>query len=191
MTKAQQDLAARYVPFARALAKPLRDAYPRVWADLQSAALLALVQAAVTYDPQRNIPFPTYARHRIWGALREVNHGIGVKVWQRRRKQKNPAYLVRLAPTSEERGLVMNTRVDPPVGEDIEAIEEVERWLRRLPSKHAKACRQIYLQGKPQWEVAAMLGCSRSRLSALHREALTMLGRSFPSLRPPPDAITA
>jgi RNA polymerase sigma factor (sigma-70 family) len=177
MTSTQQELAVRYVPFARALAKPLRIAYSRVWDELESAALFALVQAAVTFDPSRNIPFPTYARHRIRGALRDTQRDSGARGWAKRWKFKKPTSQVPLSPTSEERGLVLNTREDPPIGAALERSEEVERCLRRLPSRHASACRQLYLDGKPRNEVAEELGCSRSRLSVIHREARIMLNR--------------
>ena len=38
---------------------------------------------------------------------------------------------------------------------------------------------QIYIHDRTQVEAAAALGCSRSRLSYLHRESLEMLNDSF------------
>ena len=66
---------------------------------------------------------------------------------------------------------------EKPVGAEIESIEDVENWLRRLPQTHALACRLIYLSGKSQDEVAELLGFSRSHLSRMHNEALSWLDR--------------
>ncbi len=68
---------------------------------------------------------------------------------------------------------------DPPVGRDLEAIDEVEGWLRKLPPRHAAACREIYLRGKTQHEAARALGLSQSRLSFMHREAMSILNGSW------------
>jgi DNA-directed RNA polymerase specialized sigma24 family protein len=69
----------------------------------------------------------------------------------------------------EPKDLVIGTKPEQAVGAPIEAVE---RWLSRLPKAHAAACRLIYIQGKSQDEVAAEVGCSKSFLSRLHREAV-------------------
>ncbi len=63
----------------------------------------------------------------------------------------------------------------------------MEDWLRRLPKVHAAACRLIYLDGKTQDEVAALVGVSKSYLSRLHQEALRWLIRDLRVERPRED----
>ncbi len=174
LTAAQQALAVRYIPLARAMAKPLKMAYPGEHHEFDSAALFALVQAAQSFEPSRNVKFPTYARHRIRGALIDVQRKLGVQGWWRD-QEKNPC-VVALSPTSEDRGRILNSEQDWPIGTELEAIDEVEMLLRKLPSKHAQACRQLYLEDKTQVQAAKALGCSRSRLSGLHHEAMVILG---------------
>jgi DNA-directed RNA polymerase specialized sigma subunit len=82
LTAEQQDLAATYMPMARALARPLKEAYPALRDELESAACLALVEAAESYDPARNVRFSTFARHRIWGALRDVQRNLVLRGWR-------------------------------------------------------------------------------------------------------------
>jgi DNA-directed RNA polymerase specialized sigma subunit len=65
----------------------------------------------------------------------------------------------------------------------MERTEMVESFLRRLPRVHAKACRFIYIDGKSQDEAAALLGCSKSYLSRLHRAALDWLIRDHAAER--------
>ena len=61
----------------------------------------------------------------------------------------------------------------------IESPDAVEDWLSHLPRAHAAACRLIYIDGKSQDEAAAEVGCSKSYLSRLHREAVTWLIRKY------------
>ncbi len=69
LSAVQQGLAVRYLPMARALAKPLKRTWPSESDEFESAACLALVEAAQSFDETRNVKFATFARYRIWGAL--------------------------------------------------------------------------------------------------------------------------
>ncbi len=72
----QQALATRFLPLARSLASRMKDRFPAGDDELQSAAFLALVEAAQHFDPAVGVSFATYARHRIWGALCDVRSEI-------------------------------------------------------------------------------------------------------------------
>src|SRR2546429_415660 len=65
LTAQQQSLAEKYLPMAKALAKPLKTSWPLESEEFESAALLALVEAAQSFDPTRNVKFATFARYRI------------------------------------------------------------------------------------------------------------------------------
>ena len=82
LTEAQKRLALRYIPMAKALAKPLKRSWPMERDELDSAAMLALVQAAKSFDPSRNVKFATFARYRIWGAPRDVQRGLIAAGWR-------------------------------------------------------------------------------------------------------------
>lgn len=173
LNNVQQVLAARYVPMAKSLAKPLKTAWPVEGEEFESAAMLALVEAAQSYDPTRNVKFATFARYRIWGALRDVQRSLIMSGW--RGDMENAPAITSLTYDAEENGRVLGTEQDRPAGEEFEALEFVENCLRKLPAKHAAACRHIYLEGKSQVEAAEALGCSKSRLSYLHKEALELI----------------
>lgn len=177
LTAAQQELAARYVPLARRLVWPLRVAWPASRDEFESAAMMALVEAAEAYDPDRNVRFSTFARMRILGALRDVQRRVAPSGW--RSDAAHAPLIGPLTNESELHGRVIGAEPDPPIGSESEAIEEIEAWFRKLPPRHAAACRQIYLHGKTQTDAAAALGCSQSRLCCLHREALTMLNGTW------------
>jgi hypothetical protein len=75
LTPEQQGMAERYISLARSLAKPYKRRWPSEWEELDSAALFALVEAVEAFDPSRGVPFGTFARIRILGALRDVCRG--------------------------------------------------------------------------------------------------------------------
>jgi RNA polymerase sigma factor (sigma-70 family) len=190
LTEAQRRLALQYLPMARALAKPLKAAWPVEVDEFESAACLALVEAAQSFDPARNVKFATFARYRIWGALRDVQRSLIKAGWKE--DLENAPQETSLTITSEEHGRVLNAEPDPPVGAELEAIDAVEHWLRKLPKPHAAACRQIYINDRTQAEAAQIVGCSKSRLSTLHKEAIEMLNDAWrwknPTGRSPLDA---
>jgi RNA polymerase sigma factor (sigma-70 family) len=177
LTEAQRALAVDYLPLARQLARRLcadGHAHPE---ELQSTAYMALVEAAQTVDPSRNVGFGTYARHRIRGALRDFQRLI-YSGGSRETGASRPAFQ-KLREFDEQNGQVLGIDPEPPVGTQIESTEIVEFWLRRLPKAHAVACRLIYIDGKSQDEVAELVGCSKSYVSRVHRDAINWLIRDY------------
>jgi RNA polymerase sigma factor (sigma-70 family) len=176
MTEAQQELATRYLPLARALARPLKAAWPTETDEFDSAACLALVEAAQSYDPSRKVIFPTFARYRIWGALRDVQRDLITAGW--RCDLEHAPVLTSLIEGIEEHGRVLNTEPDRPVEEELDSRDAVEHLLRKLPKQYAAACREIYVNNRTQSQAASMIGCSKSRVSYLLKESRAMLNDS-------------
>jgi RNA polymerase sigma factor (sigma-70 family) len=171
----RQELAARYVPLARRLALPWKRQWPHARDEFEGAALLALVQAAASFDPDRNVKFATFARFRIGGALRDTRREL---LLQARSLGAIELDADQTPPHVQRQGRVLGIEPDRPVGWEIESRDAVDRWLRKLPARHAAACREIYLLGKSQLEAARAIGLSQSRLCSMHRDALEMLGQS-------------
>ena len=86
----------------------------------------------------------------------------------------------------EHAGRVLWIPEPEPIGTEIDSMDAVEAWLRRLPPKHALACRLIYLGGKTPDEVAALLGLSRSQVSRPCRSDLVLDRRRQREPRPRP-----
>jgi RNA polymerase sigma factor (sigma-70 family) len=175
LTPEQKDLAERHLPMARALTKRLKEIWPRHYEEFESAACLALVEAAQSFDPERGVKFGTFARFRILGAVRDVQRKALNRGYERELPNA-PKTEFRYVPRVEESSHFMLTCPDKRVGNMIEAVEEVEHWVSQLPAQHAEACRAIYLHNRTQTQVARAMGCAKSRVSYLHSEALTMLG---------------
>jgi RNA polymerase sigma factor (sigma-70 family) len=177
MTDEQRELAARYIPMAKAIAGrgPCRDASEGE--ELRSAAYMALVEAAMTFDPLRKVKFSVYARHRIRGAIRDCRRLLLSDGWRGDRAHR-PIFQT-FRGELEELGRVLGANEPPPVGAEMESTEAAEKWLSRLPRAHAAACRLLYLDGKSHDEAAALLGCSKSYLSRLHRDAISRLIQEY------------
>jgi RNA polymerase sigma factor (sigma-70 family) len=177
LTEAQRELAARYLPLARSLARPLKELFA-IWHDeFDSAACLALVEAARSFDPSRNIQFATFARFRIRGALVDVGRKMGLAGWEDEPEDAPSAFS--LSPYSEVHGRVLVAVGAPPVGSEFDDIDSVEHLLKKLPKKHATVCRMQYLYGKTQTEIAEMLGCSQTEVTRLHLKALELLSEPY------------
>ncbi len=166
----QRELAARYLPMASALAKRMNDIVPGESEELESTAYLALVEAAQMFDPSMSVNFATYARYRIYGALRDFRRR---RLGGSRSSDKTclPVFQ-RLGNDVERHGQVIGINPGWPVGTEIEATDAVEDWLRRLPRAHGAVCRLIYIDGKSQDEAAGIVGRSKSFVSRLHQEAI-------------------
>jgi RNA polymerase sigma factor (sigma-70 family) len=181
LTEQQQGLAVKYLPMARALAKPFKEQFPDIWEEFESAACLALVEAARSFEPEREVKFSTFARQRIWGGLRDVRRD---HLSRARHEYHAPEGTVKGMPIIEELAVERHG-----VGEEMEAVEAVESWLRKLPRQHAEVCRLIYLDERTHAEVARYLGFSPSRITYIHLEALAILGGTWsPGTRPLPPA---
>jgi RNA polymerase sigma factor (sigma-70 family) len=162
------------MPLARALAHRHRPAmFDRE--ELEAAAYMALVEAAKSFDPAREVRFATYARHHIRFRIRESLGFHWDEAWSGEGGEA-PVFH-RLAHTAELHGWVIGKQPVPEVGAVLESADEVEGYLRCLPPLHAQACRFLYIQGKSREEAAALLGCSSSYLSRVHRDAIELLVR--------------
>jgi RNA polymerase sigma factor (sigma-70 family) len=177
LTAEQQELAALYVPMARSLAKPYKEAWPNEWEAFDSAAMMALVEAAESFDPGRYVRFSTFARIRIVGALLDIQRQI-VKT-ERQVDGTHSSHTGGDMTNLEGIGEILNATSEPEVGAELESCDAVEAWLCKLPAQHASACREIYLNGCNQAEAAERLGCSQSRMSMIHREAIAMLNGTW------------
>jgi RNA polymerase sigma factor (sigma-70 family) len=173
---AGQALAAAYVPLARRLAMPFKRHWPSQYDEFDSAAMLALVQAAAVWDATRGCRFATFARHRILGGLRDAVRAACRQPGLGRDRQVIPGGGAR---ELEPLGRVLTAHPEPDVAETLASAEEFERRVRSLPPSRAEVCRALYGDGLNQVETAQRVGLSQTRVSTLRREALAMLAGTF------------
>ncbi len=104
------ELATEFLPLARGMSKPLKLLYPYWRDEFESAACLALVEAARSFDPSRSIRFATFARFRIRGALMDVGRAMILPGFE---DEDNSPGLVALTPYNEEHGTVLVATPSP------------------------------------------------------------------------------
>lgn len=182
----RRELAAKYMPLALATARKFAYGWGWIREEMESAALVALVEAARTYDPARNVRFATFLRKRLIGALLDTRRlmcqsfarldpedfdDIDDPNWVRTKSLSN---------LSPDEVLDFEERI---VG-DTETTEEmplceVHDSLRveflRLPPRNREVMDGIYVQHLSFDEIAVSLRCSKPRVVAIHRESLDML----------------
>jgi RNA polymerase sigma factor (sigma-70 family) len=176
LTWEQQGLAARYLPLARSLAKRYKKKWPFGADEFESAACLALVEAAQSYDAAKNVKFATFARKRILGELRDVQREMVPVGWEDD-VDEAPLFLP-LSPDLEEYGRVLMTPPNP-TQDDVDAFDCLESMIQRLPGQHSAACRTIYLRGLSQTQAAGVLRLSQARICMLHKQSMQMLNGSL------------
>jgi RNA polymerase sigma factor (sigma-70 family) len=177
LTEEQRVQAEQFLPLARALARPLKEMFPQWKDEFDSAAALALVEAARSFDPERKIQFATFARFRIRGALVDVGRVMGLSGFEL--EPEEAPGVVTITPYSEEHGTVLVASNPPAIGSEMEDVDSVEHMLRKLPKKHATVCRMQYLYGKTQAEIATILGCSQAEINRLHMKSLEFLSEPY------------
>ncbi len=175
LDEGQRDLATSYLPLASAMARQLGSTMPEASDEFRSTAYLALVEAAGTFDPSRNVNFATFARIHIRGALIDLRSELRRR--EARDRRRTAGYKTR---KGESRGLGVGADElarETPVGTELETLDTFESWVRRLPSPHARALRHIYLDGLNQEETAVEVGCSKATMCRLHSQGLYWLNQ--------------
>lgn len=174
LTSEQQALAEAHMGLVESVARYHKAARGLEWSEAIAAGYLGLVEAARNYKPGGSAPFPAFARYRIRGELTEAARVHG-------EAKKSRPVPVREQLSSASRGKVINVTPDPPVGQEIEAIDEIDRISRKVPAKHGQAIRLMFIGGMNQYRAAKCMGINESRVSQLQKQAFEMLRNSVPA----------
>jgi DNA-directed RNA polymerase specialized sigma subunit len=76
LNEQQRDLAAKHMPLAMALARKFSKHWDWLYDEMESVAMLALVEAAKSYDSSFDVRFSTYAKTGIFGALTNARNKL-------------------------------------------------------------------------------------------------------------------
>jgi len=177
----RDDLILSWLRLATKIANGyIRRARGALWAhadDVRATAIEGLVRAAHGYDPGRGVPFASYARRRIEGAvldwLRGNDHltrhfrqrakASGVEAWD------PPVSLEGITNWPELFPLVEQSPEDA-VG-DSHALDLVEIAARALPPRTRRILHLRYVEDLSQKEIGAILGVTEMRICQLLRAA--------------------
>jgi RNA polymerase sigma factor for flagellar operon FliA len=212
--------------------------------ELEAAGRLGLLDAARRFDDARSVPFASYAKLRIRGAIldalrdmdwvprgvrntaRELDRsaasltarlgrvptedelvaetGLGLDELRRSRDQIANSAMVRIdedgggpGPALAELLLCPATGAEQRI-EDLEMRAVLGGALAALGEREREVICGIYLEGRPQAEIAVDLGVSESRISQIHHITLQVLGEMLAdylpgraSSRPEPGTLVA
>lgn len=166
----KQRLAADYLPFALAIARDYWLRWPALRWQFESAAHLAITEAAGSFNAARGVKFPTFAKRRIVGAMQDVQREL---LPLGHRNTGDPAAAPKVASFSElPPALADNLAARHRPGSAAEDLDDFEDWLRELPGDEAEACRAAFLRNEaPAGDAARTLD------RALHR----LRGGSWPA----------
>jgi RNA polymerase sigma factor (sigma-70 family) len=182
LSEEQRLLVMQYLPMADAVVQASCRSKPLIERDeLQATAYMALVEAARSFDPTRNVNFATYARFHMTGALQDCERFQFAAGW--RGDDRVRPNFQQLGRHAELYGTVIGKQPELPAGALTESIEAVEEWLTRLPIIQAWACRLLYVYGFSVADAAEHLGYSKSYFSRLHKDALAELVKAHKEAR--------
>lgn len=151
--------------------------------DLESVALVGLIQAIDRFVPDRGVPFEAFAALRIRGAiLDELRLIDDLSRAERRLADEHPESS---RPTlSLDRLLAEGwaAHADGAIDDRVEIAEMrllIEHAIRRLPDRQRELLSRYYGDSLTLREAAVTMGISEARASQLHGRAIENLRRAL------------
>ena len=186
-------LIERYAPLATGLARRMRVPTGALLGrdDVESAALIGLIDAVDRYDPARGVPFEGYAGLRIRGAVLDELRRVDDRSRGERRRAR-----VDVADTEPEigaYGLTLSLDLllesgDRDWAADDESTDRyenqdlrmrVESALKCLPPRQREVLARYYGDSLTLRESAQKMGISEARACQLHGRAIHNLRREL------------
>jgi RNA polymerase sigma factor for flagellar operon FliA len=189
-------LIERYAPMATAVARRMRVPTNALTGrdDLESAALIGLIDAVDRYDPERGVPFEGYAGFRIRGAVLDELRRVDDHTRDERRRARIVAEdtapeiaafsatlsLDLLLETGERDWAAEDETEDRYESQDLRL--RVESALKCLPPRQREVLARYYGDSLTLRESAVRMGISEARACQLHGRAILNLRRELAAL---------
>ncbi len=192
-------LIEQYAPLATAVARRMRVPTSALTGrdDIESAALIGLINAVDRYDPERGVPFEGYAGLRIRGAVLDELRRLDDHTRDERRRARivpedsEPeigAYLATLSldlllETGDRDWAADDDNDDRYEHQDLRS--RVESALQCLPPRQREVLAHYYGESPTLRESAVRMGISEARACQLHGRAILNLRRELAALVSP------
>lgn len=197
-------LIERYAPLATSVARRMRVPTGAVTGqdDIESAAIVGLIDAVDRYDPDRGIPFEGYAGLRIRGAVLDELRRVDERTRDERRKARanvddvEPGIGAFASTISLDMLLETGDRDwaaedEPDRYEHQDLRMRVESALDCLPPRQRELLARYYGDSLTLRESALRMGISEARACQLHGRAILNLRRELAALTRPLAAAAA
>lgn len=141
--------------------------------DAQEAARVSFWDAVISYDPTRGVPFPGWAKAKVYGDLWTL--------FKQARRRWNREIL----PGNDDEGAGFTARLSAPDAA-LERIADDDAFLallRPLTPRAQKLLHLLYQEGLTQREAAVRLGISQQAASAMQKRALKKLRETLSPCR--------
>jgi len=190
-------LIERYAPLATSLARRMRVPTGVLAGqdDLESAAILGLIDAVDRFDPDRGVPFEGYAALRIRGAVLDELRRTDDHTRSERRRARAPVAdgaepaIGAFSSTLSLDALLQSGDRDWASQDDLDERFEgedlrmrVESALAFLPVRQRELLARYYGESLTLRESAVRMGITEARASQLHGRAIQNLRRTLTSL---------
>lgn len=189
-------LIERYAPMAASVARRMHVPIGALLGrdDIESLAVIGLIDAVDRFDPDRGVPFEGYAGLRIRGAILDELRRLDDKTRDERRRARNtpddqdPEIGAYAATLSLDLLLETGERdwaADDETGDRYESQDlrtRVESALRCLPPRQRELLARYYGDSLTLRESAAKMGISEARACQLHGRAIFNLRRELAAL---------
>ncbi len=198
-------LIERYAPLATALARRMRVPTGALLGrdDVESAALIGLIDAVDRYDPARGVPFEGYAGLRIRGAVLDELRRLDDRSRGERRRAR--IEVADAEPEIGAYGLTLSLDLLLESGdrdwaadddstdryEDQDLRTRVESALKCLPPRQREVLARYYGDSLTLRESAMKMGISEARACQLHGRAIQNLRRELAAAILPPQRAAA
>lgn len=181
LTAAQQSLAVSGIPRACNLSKVEEHQFPPLREEFRSGAMMALVQAAGTYEEEMGTSFSTWLTSRVHFEFREVKRQAAPKGYRRDPANAPKMYTMSQSPESVDDGVVLLVRPLPDVGRGLEDRELID-WLLAEVSEECEAiCRRVIMGGETREQVAYDLGLHPVAVARMIHESLAQMREALES----------
>ena len=192
-------LIERYAPMATAVARRMRVPTSATTGrdDIESAALIGLINAVDRYDPARGVPFEGYAGLRIRGAVLDELRRLDDHTRDERRRARSVAddtdpeigayratLSLDLLLESGDRDWAAEDGTDDRY-ESQDLRTRVESALRCLPPRQREVLARYYGDSLTLRESAVRMGISEARACQLHGRAILNLRKELTALVAP------
>jgi len=198
-------LIERYAPLATSVARRMRVPTGALMGhdDVESAAIIGLIDAVDRYDPDRGVPFEGYAGLRIRGAILDELRRLDDRSRGARQRARTDA------PDTEPEigayGMTLSLDLllesgdrdwaaDDDAGDRYEHQDlrmRVEGALKCLPPRQREVLVRYYSESLTLRESALKMGISEARACQLHGRAIQNLRRELAALVQPQAAAAA